>query len=72
MHDVFKVFLNGTHTRGTGGVVYINFVEDRIGYLFPHEFSDAAFRGSLQDLLEDDDAPSRVHVVEELDGKMHV
>ena len=70
MHDIFKVYVNGLHTRGPGGVVYVNYGIQRCGYLFPQEFSDTALREALGKRL--DETCQHIYVVEERDGTLHL
>ena len=69
LHGVFKALLNGVHARGDGGVLYVR--GDECAYRFTREFTDAAFRGTLETVLEDD-ARKHFFVVEERDGQLHV
>ena len=67
---VFKALANGIHTRGEGGVVYV--VEDKCCYCFPNEFPHATFRGTLEDMLTDDDFAEMYIVVREHDNHLSV
>lgn len=69
LHGVFRAILQGVHTRGEGGVLYVK--GDGCAYRFPREFPDDAFRGSLETILEDDEG-AHFFVVEERDGQLHV
>jgi hypothetical protein len=68
MKPLFKAYLNGVMTRGSGGVVYVK--GDMCGYVFPKDFSDATFRGNIETLVEEQS--DKVMVVEERDGAMNV
>ena len=68
MNPLFKAYLNGIMTRGNGGVVYVK--GDMCGYVFPKDFSDPSFRGTLETLVEEQS--DKVMVVEERDGSMNV
>ena len=69
LHGVFKALLNGRHTRGPGGVLYVK--GDACAYRFPTEFPDANFATSLQSIV-DDDAGHHMYVVEERDAQLHL
>ena len=69
VHGVFRAILQGVHTRGDGGVLFVK--GDGCAYRFPHEFTDAGFRGSLEGILEEDEG-AHFFVVEERDGQLHV
>ena len=45
--------------------------DDGCAYRFPYEFPDEAFRGSLETILEEDEA-RHFFVVEERDRQLHV
>lgn len=68
MHGTIKALLNGIHTRGTGGVLYVK--GQYCAYRFPSEFPDENFRGSLQGIVEGDE--SNFYIVEEKDGALHL
>ena len=69
LHGVFKALLNGVHQRGDGGVLYVK--GDECAYRFPGEFSNATFRGSLEEALTENGA-SHFFVVEEKDAQLHL
>lgn len=70
MNKLFKFLLDAVHKRGSGGVLYVK--GEECGYLFPHEFKDATFRGHLESMLEGEHAQQVFFVVEERDANMHV
>ena len=69
LHGIFKAILNGVHTRGEGGVLYVK--GEECAYHFPREFGSEDFRGSLETVLEDG-GREHFYVVEEKDGQLHV
>lgn len=69
LQNISKAILNGRHLRGDGGVLYVK--GDSCAYRFPSEFTDAGFRGALEDILEED-GQDHFFIVEEKEGRLHV
>jgi len=69
MHGVFKAIVNGVHTRGSGGVLYVR--GDECAYCFPNEFPDQNFRHGIETALSEQ-GDQAYFVVENRDGKFHV
>ena len=68
-HGAYRAILQGVHTRGEGGVLFVK--GEECAYRFPREFPDEAFRGSLETILEEDDG-AHFFIVEERDGCLHL
>lgn len=69
LHGVFKGLLNGVHTRGEGGVLYVK--GDLCAYRFPREFPGESIRDTLETILEEH-GQQQFFVVDEKDGQLHV
>lgn len=71
LHGVFRAALNGIHTRGDGGFVYVK--GEECAYIFPSELKghvDA--RTTLEEVLTDEKAKMVFYVLEERDGALHM
>lgn len=67
IHGVFKGIVNGIHTRGEGGVLYV--AGELCQYRFPSEFSNPDLREALETLVENE---HNFYVVEAKGDKLHV
>lgn len=67
MHPLFKIFLNGVHERGKGGVVYKK--NENATYVFPSQFPEEKFRSGMQALVDDPKNTNLFFIVEEQEGK---
>jgi len=71
LHGVFKAALNGMHTRGDGGFVYVK--GDECAYLFPSELKGHEdVRGTLEEMLADEKAQRVFYALEERDNALHI
>jgi hypothetical protein len=71
IHGVFKAALNGMHTRGEGGFVYVK--DEECAYLFPSELTGhEEARETLQEMMEDEKSKQVFYVLEERDNALHV
>lgn len=67
---VYRAILHGLHTRGEGGVLWVD--GEECSYCFPHEFPNAAFAEGLQDMLRRPGSSEVFFVVHPSGGKAHV
>lgn len=71
LHGVFKAAINGIHTRGDGGFVYVK--GDSCAYMFPNEMNGQdEIKKSLTSLLSHPDAQRMFYVAEERDGNLNL
>ena len=71
LHGVFKAAINGIHTRGDGGFVYVK--GDSCAYVFPNELNgQEELKKSLTSLLSHPDAQRMFYVAEERDGNLNL
>ena len=71
LHGVFKAAINGIHTRGDGGFVYVK--GDSCAYMFPNELvGQDQIRDALSVLLSDENAQRMFYVAEEREGNLNV
>ena len=69
IHGIYAAILNGTHERGTGGVLYVK--GEECAYRFPCEFTNGQFQEKLGEILEEDGG-ANFYVVEERDQQLHI
>ena len=71
LHGVYKGIINGLHTRGDGGFLYVK--GDECAYMFPHELKNQNdTRKGIESLLQEDESCSKFYVLEERDGHAHI
>ena len=71
IHGVFKAAINGIHTRGDGGFVYVK--GDSCAYIFPNELNGQDdVKKALGDLLADENAGRMFYVAEEHNGHLNL
>lgn len=71
LHGVFRAALNGMHTRGDGGFVYVK--GDECAYMFPSELKGHAdVRETLEEILVDEKAKLVFYVLDERHGALHI
>ena len=69
LHGVFKAAMNGIHTRGDGGFVYVK--GDSCAYMFPDELvGQDQLRNVLSAILSTEAARRMFYVAEESDGEL--
>jgi hypothetical protein len=67
--ELFNLFFDEEHNRGTGGVLFIKDYE--YSYLFPREFNIKDFTTKLQDILDEDEGKNIFFVIEK-DNQLHI
>lgn len=70
MSGVFKALLNGHHTRGEGGFLYVK--GEECAYLFPQELHGHAEATEALSGLLAESSSSVFYVAEERDGTLHL
>ena len=70
-HGVYRAIVNGVHTRGEGGFLFVR--GEECAYMFPSELrAPDEFRDTLSTMIADEASSHVFYAVEQRDGKLHV